>query len=192
MLKNLKSLTGFKVIAMDGVIGKVHDFYFNDETWSINYLVVNTGAWFLGRKILIYPAVIGQPDWESHKLPVKLTKELVKKSPNVNVDKPVSRQNRVKLNKTHGTIELTGCTVSELKKHIEKQFNNEMSWENHGIYWHLDHIIPCSAFDLTKKTEQFVCFNYRNLQPLECIVNLTKSNKYNIKDKKQLYKKVIL
>jgi hypothetical protein len=103
-----------------------------------------------------------------------------------------SALNRVKLNKTYGTIELTGCTVSELKKHIEKQFNNEMTWENHGIYWHLDHIIPYSAFDLTKKTEQFVCFNYRNLQPLECIVNLTKSNKYNIKDKKQLYKKVIL
>ena len=68
-----------------------------------------------------------------------------------------SALNRVKLNKNYGTIELTGCTVSELKKHIEKQFNNEMSWENHGIYWHLDHIIQCSAFDLTKKqTNLFV------------------------------------
>ena len=98
---------------------------------------------------------------------------------------------RIKSSKACGTIELTGCTVTELKEHIENQFTDEMTWENHGTYWHLDHIVPCNAFDLSKPIEQFVCFNYKNLQPLKCEDNLSKGNKYKIKDKKNLYKKVI-
>ena len=53
-----------------------------------------------------------------------------------------------------------------------------MTWKNHGLKgWHIDHIIPCAAFDLTKEEEQKKCFHYSNLQPLWWIDNLKKSNK---------------
>ena len=99
---------------------------------------------------------------------------------------------KIKDNKKSNKInKILGCTVTELKEHIENQFTDEMTWENHGDYWHLDHIVPCNAFDLSKPIEQFVCFNYKNLQPLKCEDNFSKGNKYEVKDKKELYKKVI-
>ena len=52
-----------------------------------------------------------------------------------------------------------------------------MTWENYGTYWHIDHIIPCGAFDLTKKTAQKKCFHYSNLQPLEAVENFKKNSK---------------
>lgn len=82
------------------------------------------------------------------------------------------------IKKASKTLSLLGCTLLELKIHIEKQFLPNMSWGNHGIYgWHIDHIIPCSAFDLTKPEEQKKCFHYTNLQPLWAKENLTKSDK---------------
>jgi hypothetical protein len=74
------------------------------------------------------------------------------------------------------TMELTGCSLNFLKKHIEDQFTDGMTWENHGI-WHLDHIRPCSSFDLTKDEEQRECFHYKNLQPLWGPDNLAKGSK---------------
>lgn len=79
--------------------------------------------------------------------------------------------------KTARTIELLGCTIEELKIYISKLFRPSMSWDNYGM-WHLDHIKPCSTFDLTKEDEQKKCFNYKNLQPLWADENLTKNDKY--------------
>lgn len=73
---------------------------------------------------------------------------------------------------------LVGCTLIELKQHLESQFTIGMSWQNQGA-WHIDHIIPCSSFDLTKPSEQKKCFHYTNLQPLWAYDNLSKSNKLN-------------
>jgi hypothetical protein len=75
------------------------------------------------------------------------------------------------------SIELIGCSISELKTHLEKQFDDKMSWKNYGTYWHIDHIIPCSSFDFTDPTQQQKCFNYTNLQPLEAKANIRKGNK---------------
>lgn len=72
--------------------------------------------------------------------------------------------------------ELVGCSIEQLKEHIEKQFQLNMTWDNYG-QWHIDHIIPCSSFDLTKEDEQKKCFHYTNLQPLWAKDNLKKSNK---------------
>ena len=73
-----------------------------------------------------------------------------------------------------------GCTLEELKTHIENQFEDGMTWENWTYDgWHLDHIVPCSSFDLTKEKEQEKCFHYKNLQPLWAEDNLSKSNKLN-------------
>jgi hypothetical protein len=60
-----------------------------------------------------------------------------------------------------------GCTFEEFKDHLESQFTEGMTWDNWGRGgWHIDHIIPCAVFDLTKPSHQKVCFNYQNLQPL--------------------------
>lgn len=76
------------------------------------------------------------------------------------------------------SIELLGCSVDELKKHIESKFTKGMSWEHvlNGKI-HIDHIIPCSAFDLTKPEEQRKCFHYTNLQPLWAKDNFRKHTK---------------
>lgn len=74
-------------------------------------------------------------------------------------------------------IELLGCDLKFLKKHIEKKFKKGMTWDNYGSIWHVDHIIPCAAFDLTKKKQQEKCFHYSNLQPLFSEENLKKSDK---------------
>lgn len=84
------------------------------------------------------------------------------------------RYNKTK--KSKNTIKLIGCNLIILKNHLEKQFKPGMTWNNYGK-WHIDHIIPCSKFDLTKKEEQKKCFHYTNLQPLWAIDNFRKGNK---------------
>lgn len=80
--------------------------------------------------------------------------------------------------KSAKTLELLGCSIEEARIHLEYQFREGMNWNNHGINgWHIDHIIPCSSFDLTKKEEQNKCFHYTNLQPLWAEENLKKGNK---------------
>lgn len=72
---------------------------------------------------------------------------------------------------------LVGCSKAELVAHIESKFRDGMTWETRGVKgWHIDHIIPCSAFDLTKPEEQLRCFHYTNLQPLWWHENMAKSN----------------
>jgi hypothetical protein len=94
MLRNMKDLDGCSIRATDGVVGHVDDFYFDDERWVIRYLVVDTGTW-LSRKVLISPMSIGHPDWAEKTLPVLITAEQVKSSPDIDTDKPVSRQHEI-------------------------------------------------------------------------------------------------
>lgn len=85
--------------------------------------------------------------------------------------------------KSQKTKDLLGCNFEYFKKHIESKFKPGMNWSNYGVSkkgfrtWQVDHIIPCSAFDLTDINQQKQCFNYRNLQPLWWWENLKKSNK---------------
>jgi hypothetical protein len=78
--------------------------------------------------------------------------------------------------KYQSTLEYLGCSIEELKIHLEKQFKKGMTWNNYGK-WHIDHIKPCASFDLSLETEQKICFHYTNLQPLWAIENIKKSNK---------------
>jgi sporulation protein YlmC with PRC-barrel domain len=91
MLRSLKELFGYSILALDGEIGKVHDIYFDDENWVLRYLVVDTGPWILGRKVLISPVALGQPDWMVQKFPINLSREDIEKSPEIDSEKPVSR-----------------------------------------------------------------------------------------------------
>lgn len=77
--------------------------------------------------------------------------------------------------KSANTFDLIGCTAEEFKKHIESQFQDGMSWDNYGQYgWHIDHIVPCHKFDLSKPDEQRKCFHYTNQRPLWWRDNLTR------------------
>ena len=74
--------------------------------------------------------------------------------------------------------QLIGCRPIELKTHLESRFAPGMNWDNYGFTgWHIDHIIPCAAFDLTKKDEAQKCFHFTNLQPLWARDNMVKHAK---------------
>lgn len=70
-----------------------------------------------------------------------------------------------------------GCSADELRVWLEFQFEPEMTWENHGSYWEIDHILPVSRFDMTKEFDKRVCFRWTNLQPLLKLENNLKNNK---------------
>jgi len=81
--------------------------------------------------------------------------------------------------KSSKSFSLIGCSVEECKKHIEIQFKPEMNWDNHGKIWEIDHIVPCSSFDLIEAEQQKQCFHYTNLQPLFKTTEIAESFGYN-------------
>lgn len=81
--------------------------------------------------------------------------------------------------KWSSVINLIGCTLDEFTSHIERKFYNGMTWENYGKYWHIDHIKPCAAFDLSDPEQQKQCFNYSNTQPLLANENISKNSWYD-------------
>jgi hypothetical protein len=92
MLINAKHLKGLTIRATDGELGTVDQFYFDDESWGIRYLVVDTSSWLSGRQVLIASYSILEADWESRHLDVGLTMKQVEESPDINTHLPVSRQ----------------------------------------------------------------------------------------------------
>ncbi len=92
MKHSLNSLIGFTMGATDGEIGTVKEFYFDDHSWTVRYIIVEAGTWLTGRKVLISPTVLLPFDWDKGIFPVNLTKEQIKNSPDIDTDKPVSRQ----------------------------------------------------------------------------------------------------
>lgn len=83
------------------------------------------------------------------------------------------------------TVKLLGCSIESFKIYIESKFEEGMSWENYGK-WHIDHIIPCSLFDLNRPEHQKTCFHFSNLQPLYASENRHKSDKVSVELKKKL------
>lgn len=80
-------------------------------------------------------------------------------------------------NKSAHTTELLGCTIDQLKEHLQSKFVNGMTWSNYGR-WHIDHIRPCASFDLSLPEQQKECFHYTNLQPLWAEDNIRKGGKF--------------
>ncbi len=95
MLRSLKELDGYTVRATDGDVGPVVDLLLDDVRWTIRYLVVETGGFFNERRILISPISFREVDWTSQRFHVALSMDKVKKSPSVDLDKPVSRQHEL-------------------------------------------------------------------------------------------------
>jgi hypothetical protein len=97
MLRNLADLRNYKIHAIDGEIGAVHDLWFDDRQWTIRYFVVDTGSWTGGGRVLISPTAVGRADWASRQLRVMLARDQIKDAPSVDAKLPLSRQEEERL-----------------------------------------------------------------------------------------------
>ena len=92
MIRSAKEMHKFEIVARDGAIGSIDDFYFDDERWAIRYVVVDTGRWLPGRKVLISPLSISQTRWNAQSVDVAISRDEVQNSPGIDVHQPVSRR----------------------------------------------------------------------------------------------------
>lgn len=92
MLRNANDLHDFTITATDGDLGTVEHLYFDDDSWAIRYLTLETGGWMGGRHVLISPYSVDDADWPAKRLHVALTKKQVEDSPDIDTHRPVSRQ----------------------------------------------------------------------------------------------------
>lgn len=103
MLRTAKDLKGCPLGALDGEIGHVQDFYFDDQSWTVRYLVADTGGWLSQRKVLISPFAVKGLHFEPHKsIQVNLTKKQIEESPSIETHLPVSRQYEAKYSRYFG------------------------------------------------------------------------------------------
>jgi sporulation protein YlmC with PRC-barrel domain len=93
----LCSMIGYTIQAADGDLGRVDDFYLDDTTWTIRYMVAETGNWLLERKVLVSLFAWCKPEWKLQMFLVNLTKEQVRHSPDIDTNRLVSRQHEIKL-----------------------------------------------------------------------------------------------
>ena len=92
MLLSLKDLKDYKVMAVDGEAGSVVDFFFEDENWTVSDIIVDTGKFLSGRKVLISPEKFGKPDGKNQHFPANVTKSTVKDSAGISTKLPISKQ----------------------------------------------------------------------------------------------------
>jgi hypothetical protein len=92
MLWKASAINDYGIAATDGRLGTVIDFLFEDSSWMIRWMVVDTGNWLSGRKVLLPPSVLGHPDSTRREFAVRLSMQQVKDSPDIDSDRPVSRQ----------------------------------------------------------------------------------------------------
>jgi uncharacterized protein YrrD len=102
MLKNLKQMEGRALRALDGVLGEVKDFYFDDAHWHIRYLVVETSAWLNSRRVLISPDTLRPMQSDPDVFAVDLTKEQVRNSPELHANMPVAHEQEAALRSYYG------------------------------------------------------------------------------------------
>ncbi len=102
MMFKASALKGYAIQATDGSIGTVNDLLFDDRTWQIRWLVIDTGTFLPGRKVLIHPAAVAQSVHDQDQLLLTLTKAQIEASPDLQTDQPVSRQMEAHLNDYYG------------------------------------------------------------------------------------------
>ena len=104
----------------------------------------------------------------------------------------VTCRNRIKklVKGEHRTSTLIDCSKEFLMEWLKSNFTPEMTFENHGSYWHIDHVIPCKHFDLTNEAQLKMCFHWSNLQPLKATTNLSKRDTINKEEIKNHWLKI--
>jgi hypothetical protein len=110
VFRKTSQLKGCAVQATDGAIGEAVTVLFDDEAWTVRHLVVDTGKWLPGRKVLISPLSVLQVDWTDRRVQVSLTREQVKNSPDIDSDRPVSRQHESDFYRYYGYPHYWGGT----------------------------------------------------------------------------------
>lgn len=95
MKQTVRELQGEAIVARDGAIGAVADVFFDDHKWAVRYFVVDTGRWLTGRRVLVSPAAIDAETSTDDEVHVRLTREQVQSAPDVDTDRPVSRQQEI-------------------------------------------------------------------------------------------------
>lgn len=102
MLFSTKELDGFPLAARDGEIGHAREVYFDDQHWAIRHLVVDTGGWLSGRKVLVSPHAVESLDRPNHRIDVALRREQVEQAPDIDTERPVSRQQQMAYDDHYG------------------------------------------------------------------------------------------
>lgn len=102
LLENINDLFGDKLTALDGDIGYISDFYFDDNIWVIRYAVADTGSWLAGRLVLLSPYAFAKLDHDEATLHINLSKIQIQNSPSIDSNKPVSRQSEVEYYRYYG------------------------------------------------------------------------------------------
>jgi hypothetical protein len=130
MLRSLDDLEGYPIEATNGAIGQVTDFLFDDESWVIRYIVVQTGEWLSNRKVLISRIAVGQPTWSYRTLRVPMTTDQVRNCPNIDTHKPVSRQYELSGRGNVGTG-VEPHTVAEDRARLEREVDQHRNDDPH-------------------------------------------------------------
>ena len=106
------------------------------------------------------------------------TKERYKNDPEFKLTRTIrGRIGSAIFNRSMRSVKYLGCSISLFKQWMEFQFTPDMNWENHGSYWHIDHVLPVKAFNVKISYEQRLCFNWKNTQPLVKEENISKGAK---------------
>lgn len=98
-------------------------------------------------------------------------------NPHVKIKAAISARLREMIVKSDRTATYLGASMDLVMDWLEFNFTSGISWETHGSYWHIDHVLPVKCFDLENKDEMATCFSWMNLMPLEKYFNIKKSNK---------------
>ncbi len=102
MLRRFGSMKGYAIGATDGDLGTFEDFYFDAESWTVRYLIVDTGGWLSGRRVLISPRSVTGTDPSGQRFVTELTRAQVERSPAIDTARPVSRQHEAALLEHYG------------------------------------------------------------------------------------------
>jgi hypothetical protein len=127
MKRSITSLIGYSIKAIDGEIGKIKEFSFDDETWTVRFLIVKTGNWLTSRKVLISPEALISSDWDKENFKVNLTREQIRNSPEIDIDKPFSPQQEIKIFDYY-KVNLNGSggiVAMEMKKPVKQPSDAE-------------------------------------------------------------------
>ena len=139
MLHKADTIKGYTLSSLDGEIGKVREFYFDDQHWAIRYLVAETGNWLRDRQVLISPHALTAVNLEKQTITVNLTKKQIEGSPSLNTDKPVSRQYEVDYFAYYGWPTYWGGPymwgaypyISRQPEEPNKSKSSEKTWDPH-------------------------------------------------------------
>jgi len=144
MLSNVKTLEGYKLHSLDGDLGKVREFYFDDHFWTVRYLIADTGNWLTGRQVLISPFAMEAVDKERKTIAIDLSQKQIKDSPSLSSDKPVSSQFEESYNGYYGwPMYWNGPFVWGAYPNIERNRVKMTETNPGGRVW--DHHLRCTS-----------------------------------------------